>query len=161
MTTAIRQSEKFLAFDGDCPMCTSTIALLLRLKLVRPEDSTLQHLGWYNQIDIALDVFPYNGTTTTCEALWMGVPVITLCGNSHVSRVGASLLSRVGLADLVATSEAEYLDKALAMAANADARRELRFGLRQRMKDSPLLDAARFTRGLEAAYEEMWANYSR
>ncbi len=132
-----------------------------RLKLVRPEDSTLQHLGWYNQIDIALDVFPYNGTTTTCEALWMGVPVITLCGNSHVSRVGASLLSRVGLADLVATSEAEYLAKALAMAANADARRELRLGLRQRMKDSPLLDAARFTRGLEAAYEEMWANYSR
>jgi predicted O-linked N-acetylglucosamine transferase (SPINDLY family) len=67
----------------------------------------------YNQIDIALDTFPYNGTTTTCEALWMGVPVITLAGNTHVSRVGMSLLSNVGLREFIANTPEEYMLAAL------------------------------------------------
>jgi predicted O-linked N-acetylglucosamine transferase (SPINDLY family) len=132
-----------------------------RVELVLPESSTLQHLAWYNEVDIALDTFPYNGTTTTCEALWMGVPVVTLAGRSHVSRVGASLLSSVGLPDLVATSGEEYVAKALTLAVDSARQRELRRGLRQRMKRSALLDAPRFTRGLEAAYFKMWAEFAR
>src|SRR5206468_1934091 len=70
------------------------------------------HLARYNDIDIALDTFPYNGTTTTCEALWMGVPVVTCAGQTHVSRVGASLLNAIGLSDLVAENEQDWLQLA-------------------------------------------------
>lgn len=90
----------------------------------------------------------------------MGVPVVSLAGNAHVSRVGLSILSQVGLADLVATSPDEYVAKAAALAQDAGRRRELRKGLRDRMRASPLLDATRFTRGLEAAYLDMWAAYA-
>ena len=131
-----------------------------QLVLLPPEASSAGHLGRYAEIDIALDSFPYNGTTTTCEALWMGVPVVTLAGRSHVSRVGASLLRQAGLPELVASSEEEYVQKALALAADAGRRRELRKGLRARLKASPLLDATGFARSLEAAYAEMWKAYA-
>ena len=68
------------------------------------------HLSAYGDIDVALDTFPYNGTTTTCEAMWMGVPVITLAGKTHVSRVGVSILANVGMREFIANSEAEYVD---------------------------------------------------
>jgi predicted SAM-dependent methyltransferase len=132
-----------------------------RLILLPPEKSQVDHLGRYAEVDIALDSFPYNGTTTTCEALWMGVPVVTLAGKSHVSRVGGSILSRVGLGDLVAGSEEAYLEKAIALAKDAERRSELRRGLRQRLEASALLDAAAFARGLEAAYADMWATYAQ
>ena len=117
------------------------------------------HLDLYNQVDIALDPFPYNGTTTTCEALWMGVPVVTLAGNLHASRVGASLLTRVGLAELAVDTPQTYLEKAVALAGNLPQLARLRAGLRERMAGSPLCDAAGFTRALEQAYREMWKRW--
>ncbi len=127
-----------------------------RLELRPPDGGFAEHLAAYLELDIVLDVFPYNGTTMTCEALWMGVPVVTLAGATHVSRVGASLLERVGLRDLVAATPAEYLDIALRLARDEPRRRELRGSLRERMRRSPLTDARRFTRDLESAYHRLW-----
>jgi predicted O-linked N-acetylglucosamine transferase (SPINDLY family)/predicted SAM-dependent methyltransferase len=132
-----------------------------RLALLPPEPTVAGHLARYGEIDVALDAFPYNGTTTTCEALWMGVPVVTRAGASHVSRVSASLLERAGLADLVARTEDEYVEKALALARDAERRKALRTGLRKRLRASPLMDAAAFVRGVESAYAEMWDRYAK
>ena len=121
------------------------------------ERSLVDHLSRYGEVDIALDVFPYNGTTTTCEALWMGVPVVTLAGSIHVSRVSASILNNVGLADLVADTPEKYLEIAQRLAVDVEKRRALRAGMRARMLSSPLLDAPGFARDLEAAYREMLA----
>jgi|CXWL01.1.fsa_nt_gi predicted O-linked N-acetylglucosamine transferase (SPINDLY family) len=128
-----------------------------RVELRPAERSLAEHLSRYGEVDIALDVFPYNGTTTTCEALWMGVPVVTLAGSTHVSRVSASILERVGLADLVAHAPEQYLDIAQRLAADVERRRALRAGMRARMQSSPLLDAAGFARDLESAFREMLA----
>lgn len=122
------------------------------LVLFAGEPAVGAHLGRYAEIDIALDSFPYNGTTTTCEALWMGVPVVTLAGKTHVSRVGASILNRVGLPELVAPSPDEYLQRALALAREPRRLSELRMQMRARMETSPLLDAAGFARAVENAY---------
>jgi predicted O-linked N-acetylglucosamine transferase (SPINDLY family) len=128
-----------------------------QLVLNAPEPLHAGHLAKYNEVDVALDVFPYHGATTTCEALWMGVPVVTLAGTTHVSRVGASILNRAGLGDLVARSPEEYLETACALASDVGRRGLLRKGLRDRLTRSPLLDAVVFTRGVEAAYREMWS----
>ena len=126
-----------------------------RVTLNGQELSVADHLGLYHGVDIALDPFPYNGTTTTCEALWMGVPVITLAGHSHAARVGASLLTHTGLSDWIASSPEDYI--ALAISAVRDLPRlvKLRQGLREQVRRSPLGDAATFTRTLEAAYAQM------
>ncbi len=100
------------------------------------------HLGLYAHIDIALDTFPYNGTTTTCEALWMGVPVITLRGNSHAARVGASLLTSAGLEDWIAPDSQTFIDVAVKWAAQPEALAGLRSGLRAQAQNSVLTDAA-------------------
>jgi predicted O-linked N-acetylglucosamine transferase (SPINDLY family) len=113
------------------------------------------HLGTYARADIALDTYPYHGTTTTCEALWMGVPVITLAGDRHASRVGVSLLESVGAGALVARSDQEYVDKAVALARDPQRIVAWRGSLRSRILASPLADSARFTRDLEAAYGTM------
>ncbi len=115
-----------------------------------------QHLAHYGRIDIALDTFPYNGTTTTCEALWMGVPVITLAGEVHMSRVGATILHCAGLDALVAHDAADYVKLATALANDPDRRNSLRAGLRTRLLASPLLDHAGFTRKLEAHCRRAW-----
>jgi protein O-GlcNAc transferase len=114
------------------------------------------HLEMYNQVDIALDTFPYHGTTTTCEALWMGVPVVTLAGQTHVSRVGVSLLTCVGLPDLIAQSPGEFVSFATALANDLPRLTDLRRTLRNRMHASPLMDAPAFARNIEAAYRAMW-----
>ena len=114
------------------------------------------HLASYGRVDIALDTFPYHGTTTTCEALWMGVPVVTLAGKTHASRVGVSLLANVGLPDLVARDPGEYVRIAAALGTDAHRLAEFRASLRERMAASPLMDATRFARNVEQAYREMW-----
>ena len=95
-------------------------------------------------MDIALDPFPYNGTTTTCEALWMGVPVIALAGQAHVSRVSVSLLQNMGLGELLADSEDDYVRRAAKLASDADRLTGLRSTMRDRMSKSPLRDEVAF-----------------
>ena len=115
-----------------------------------------QHMALFHRVDISLDTFPYNGMTTTCESLWMGVPVVVLAGQSHVSRVGVSLLNAVGVTDWVARSHQEYARIAIRMARDAAGLASLRAGLRSRMRRSPLTHSASFTRELERAYLRMW-----
>ncbi len=117
------------------------------------------HMNLYNKVDIALDTFPYNGTTTTCEALWMGVPVISLAGTSHHSRVGLSLLNSAGLPEMVAESSQEYIDKVLELAADTSRLSELRVSLREHLKASPLTDAKRISESIESAYRDMWKRF--
>jgi protein O-GlcNAc transferase len=132
-----------------------------RIKLQQWEASIKEHLSIYNRIDIGLDTFPYNGTTTTCEALWMGVPVVTLAGDNHASRVGISLLSNVGLTELIARTYDEYLELAVNLAADIEKLRNLRAGLRDKMAHSPLTDAKTFTVDLEKCYRTMWESWCK
>ncbi|MGA9194953.1 MAG: glycosyltransferase, partial [Pseudolabrys sp.] len=113
----------------------------------------------YEQIDIALDPFPYNGTTTTCEALWMAVPVVTLQGDRHSARVGASLLTQAGMTDWIAKSVDEYVQIALGLAADPAKLHELRRGLRQRLAASRLCDGNAFARKVENAYRSIWRGW--
>lgn len=130
-----------------------------RCDLLPRIDAVSNHLRAYDLIDVAMDPFPYNGTTTTCEALWMGVPVATWAGEGHVARVGASILTHCGMGDLVAGSAAEYIDVAVRLAADPAALAERRAGVRGRMAASPLMDGARFARAVEAAYRDMWRRW--
>jgi predicted O-linked N-acetylglucosamine transferase (SPINDLY family) len=119
----------------------------------------LEYLRLYNRIDIALDTFPYGGGTTTCDALWMGVPVITLVGNTAVGRGGLSILSNLGLPELIARSEEEYVRLASELANDLPRLSDLRTSLRQQMERSPLMDAPRFARNVESAYRQTWRSY--
>jgi predicted O-linked N-acetylglucosamine transferase (SPINDLY family) len=118
--------------------------------------SLQDHLKLYNQIDISLDTYPYNGTTTTCQALLMGVPVISLVGEHHMSRVGLSLLTRLGLEFFAASTPDEYVSKACALAAKPDALAKIRTTMRARMAVSPLCNRDLFVRNIEQAYRKMW-----
>ncbi len=115
------------------------------------------YLKAYADVDIILDTFPYPGATTTCEALWMGVPTLTLAGDTLVSRQGASLLACIGLDDWIATDVDDYVARALSRAADVDGLARLRSALRPKMRASPLVDAPRFARNLEVALEAMWS----
>ena len=108
------------------------------------------YLRLYHRIDIGLDAFPYNGGTTTCESLWMGVPVVTLAGTYSVARAGVSLLTSAGLPELIADSPERYVDIATNLARDPHRLAELRGSLRGRMQRSPLMDEAGFTRAFEA-----------
>lgn len=118
-----------------------------------------EHLATYNRVDIVLDTFPYTGTTNTFEALWMGVPVITLEGSTHVSRVGVSILSNAGLPELIAKTPGEYIAKTVALAGDLARLQALRSNLRTMMQQSPLTDAGRFTAHLERIYREIWEKW--
>jgi len=115
-----------------------------------------QYLASYNEVDFVLDTFPYTGGTTTCEALWMGVPTLTLNGNSMIARQGATLLACVELDGWIAVDEADYVVKAVAHAVDVGGLAKLRTTLRERALASALFDAARFARNLEQAFSEMW-----
>ena len=127
-----------------------------RLRFASRTITKTEHLSAYGGMDIALDTFPYNGTTTTNEALWMGVPVVTLRGIRHVDRVGASLLAAVGLSELVAAAENDYVARAVALANDLGRLEGLRAGLRERMTGSELCDGAGFATAMEDAYRRMW-----
>ena len=130
-----------------------------RVDLLPPLPETDHHLRAYGRLDIALDPFPYNGTTTTCEALWMGVPVVTLAGRHHVARVGASLLTHCGLPQLVAADEAGYVDTAVALAQDRPRLAALRRDLRGLLERSPLLDHRGFARAVEDACRGLWRRW--
>tara|TARA_R110000787_G_scaffold144264_1_gene258165 strand:+ start:130713 stop:132794 length:2082 start_codon:yes stop_codon:yes gene_type:complete len=127
-----------------------------RLTLVGHVKDLAEHLALYRDIDVALDPFPYAGTTTTCEAMWMGVPVVTLRGTAHAGRVGASLLTTVGLDDLIADDLDEYAGIATALIADRARLADDRQTLRARVAASPLCHAEDFTRSLEDAYHTLW-----
>jgi protein O-GlcNAc transferase len=129
-----------------------------RVHLVGDRQSIPEHLQIYNEIDIGLDPFPYNGTTTTCETLWGGVPVVVLAGNAHVCRVGVSILTNVGLPELVAQTPEEYVEIAVNLASDLERLRHLRHNLRDMMEKSPLRDPQGHARALEQAYRQMWKN---
>jgi len=119
------------------------------------------YLELYHRLDIALDPFPYNGHTTSLDALWMGVPVVSLAGAQSVSRAGWSQMSNLGLEELVAFSEDDYVRIATQLAQDLPRLTELRRALRPRMEASPLMDAPRFARNIEAAYRLMWQQWCR
>jgi len=130
-----------------------------RLQLLGRQATLAEHMATYNGIDIALDPFPYNGTTTSCEALWMGVPVVTLAGQAHAGRVGVSILAQIGLPECIASTPEEYLAITTRLANDREKLKRLRSELRGRMKGSALCDAAGFTRSLETAYRDMWREW--
>jgi predicted O-linked N-acetylglucosamine transferase (SPINDLY family) len=117
------------------------------------------YLKLYHQIDVGLDTLPYNGHTTSLDSFWMGVPVVTMTGQTVVGRAGVSQLSNLGLRELIAANPEEFASIVTALAGDLPRLRTLRAGLRQRMQDSPLMDAARFTRDIEAAYRDMWRRW--
>ncbi len=130
-----------------------------RVELVGHTPTQAEHLALYSRLDIALDTFPYNGTTTTCEALWMGVPVVTLAGRHHAGRVGASLLTAVGHPEWIAATAKEYVATAAGLAADLDRLRAVRAALRPAVMASALCDAAGFSRRIESAYRDIWRRW--
>lgn len=128
-----------------------------RVDLVERTANTASHLALYGDIDIALDTFPYHGTTTTCEALWMGVPVVSLVGEGHLSRVGASLLTAVGHAGWLAATPAAYVATAARLAADPAALAATRAALRAELHASPLLDHAGQAARFGAALRDVWS----
>jgi len=118
-----------------------------------------EYFTQYNAIDVALDPFPYPGGTTSCDALWMGVPVVTLPGQTAVSRAGVSVLSTIGLPEFIARTVDDYVTIASQLALDVARRTHLRSSLRQRMINSPLMNSANFTRDVEAQMRDMWRNW--
>jgi len=129
-----------------------------RLILSGTQSAAGDHLAMYSKVDIALDTFPYPGVTTSVEALWMGVPVLSLLGDRFLSRTAGSIAHNAGLPDWVAVDEDDYVAKAVAYASNLDHLSTLRAGLRQQVLASPLFDATRFARNFEEAIWGMWGN---
>jgi predicted O-linked N-acetylglucosamine transferase (SPINDLY family) len=142
-----------------------TLDYLARLDIAaeRVEFSSMKprpdYLALYHQVDIGLDTFPYNGHTTSLDAFWMGVPVITLVGNMPVGRAGLSQLTNLGLDELAARTPDDFLHIATQLAGDLPRLNDLRIGLRERMRQSPLMDATRFARNIEAAYRKMWRKW--
>jgi protein O-GlcNAc transferase len=114
-----------------------------------------EHLNHYHEVDIALDSFPYHGTTTTCEAMWMGCPVVTRAGGSHVSRVGVSLLTAVGLEEFICESRESYIEKAVELAGDISRLSTIRSSMRERLQKSALMNQAAFARDFEEGMLEM------
>ena len=130
-----------------------------RLLLGTTTDSHSAHLAQYGRMDIALDTFPFNAATTNFEALWMGVPIVTLPGTRFVARMGAAILTSAGHPELVATDRRHYIDIAVGLARDVGRLADLRSGLRERLRASPLCDGPAYARNMEAAYRSMWRRW--
>jgi predicted O-linked N-acetylglucosamine transferase (SPINDLY family) len=130
-----------------------------RIELQGRTPNLATHLGLYSRIDVALDTFPYHGTTTTCEALWMGVPVVTLMGDRHASRVGPSLLSAVGHPEWIARDWNDYARIASGLAQNPQVLAARRLGLRADLKASALMDHAGQAARFGAALRQCWKDW--
>jgi len=126
-----------------------------RLEFVGHTPGMSEHLAQYARVDVALDTFPYGGTTTTCDALWMGVPLLTMTGRTHASRVGASLLSCVGLNELVCSDAESMAKAAMSLARDRDQLETLRSGMRERMRVSALMDGPGYARRFERVLERI------
>ncbi|EDY16422.1 TPR repeat-containing protein [Chthoniobacter flavus Ellin428] len=144
-----QRTRQFLEGEGVDPA---------HIEFVAPR-SRKPYLELYHRLDIALDPFPYNGHSTSLDALWMGVPVVSLCGDRPVSRAGLSQLSNLGLPELVASTKDRYVDIATGLANDIPRLKELRATLRQRMEKSVLMDASHFTRQIENCYRTMWRQW--
>jgi protein O-GlcNAc transferase len=118
-----------------------------------------QYFGYFHRVDIALDPFPFNGHTTTCDAVWMGVPVVMLAGDTYASRFGGSVLRHVGLEELITTSPQQYVETAVKLATDRPRLSRWRAELRARMSGSIITDSTLFTRRLESAYRQMWRDW--
>ena len=129
-----------------------------RVEFVVPR-SRREYFELFHRLEMVLDPFPYNGHSTSLDALWMGVPVVSLAGKRAVSRAGWSQLSNLGLPELVARSEDEYVEIATRLARDLPRLATLRRTLRGRMEASVLMDAPRFARNIEAAYRAMWRSW--
>jgi len=133
----------------------------MRIECLGWIEGQAHHLDLYGRVDVALDTWPYNGVTTTCEALWMGVPVVSLGGESAVSRQGLTLLTSVGLSDLCAESEAAFAKACSQLVAHPQSLAVRRSGLREAMAQSSLLDAPGFARAFEGALRQCWQAWAR
>jgi predicted O-linked N-acetylglucosamine transferase (SPINDLY family) len=127
-----------------------------RIELEGGTLSERSHLERYAQVDIMLDTFPYTGTTMTFESLWMGVPVITRAGPSHVSRVGASILTHAGLPELVASSPEQYVKAAVSLAQDIPRLAALRASLREKLRCGTLLNGPHMACAIEKLYATLW-----
>lgn len=127
-----------------------------RLILLQYLEDSRSHLSVYHQVDCSLDSYPYSGTTTTCEAMWMGVPTLTVIGDRHASRVGASLHQQVGLQQFNCESFEDLVSKAIMISYDLESLSETRATLRTRMQHSPLMNGERFAREFESAITKLW-----
>lgn len=131
----------------------------VRITHVAPSAGAGGHLAAYHEIDVSLDTFPWSGHTTACESMWMGVPVVTLYGDRHAGRMVASVLTQLGLSELIARSREQYLEIASRLAMEGARLAGFRSTLRDRMTNSSLCDGVGRTRELESAYRQMWARW--
>lgn len=144
--------ERTLSFLETRGVCAERVSFVGKLPI-------REYYELYQTLDIALDTTPYGGGTTTCDALWMGVPVVTLAGERAVGRGGASILQNAGLPELIARTPEEYFEIAVALAHDPARLRALRATLRGRLEASPLMDAPRYAQSIEAAYRQMWRTW--
>jgi len=146
-----RQTLQLLELDGIAPQ---------RIEFA-PRQPIPEYLKLHHRIDIGLDTFPYNGHTTSLDSMWMGVPVVTLVGQTVVGRAGLCQLMNLNLPDLIAQAPEQFVQIAVTLAQDHPRLSELRRTLRQRMEQSPLMDAAKYARDVESAYRQMWGNWTK
>jgi predicted O-linked N-acetylglucosamine transferase (SPINDLY family) len=147
--------------DPICKVMDSEGISRERLEFIGMRSPVEAHLAVFNSVDIALDTYPYHGLTTTCESLWMGVPVVALAGVSHVARTGVSINACLGLHDWTAGTEAAYVRIAVGAARDPEALSRLRAGLRGRMEASVLTDPAAYAAEIENVCRRLWARFLR
>jgi predicted O-linked N-acetylglucosamine transferase (SPINDLY family) len=144
--------ERFMRFFGERGIGADRLDFMGRQTLE-------SYLALHHEVDVLLDCHPFSGHTLSCHALWMGVPVVTLAGKTHCSRMVASVLGNLDLSELVATGPEDYVRIAVELAGDLPRLAELRATLRARMEQSPLMDAPAFARDIEAAYRQMWRTW--